>query len=102
MPVEYEALRAWTQQPLIDFLSNRDLGDEGGLCNVIALAGTSWVLFVAFVLTKRYRQQGSRLLLRRRPVVQPIEISVVEDNPGDAKLTAEALRDARILNRFTP
>jgi chemotaxis family two-component system response regulator Rcp1 len=32
--------------------------------------------------------------------VQPIEILVVEDNPGDAKLTAEALRDARILNRI--
>jgi len=32
--------------------------------------------------------------------VQPIEILVVEDNPGDARLTAEALRDARILNRI--
>ena len=32
--------------------------------------------------------------------MQPIEILVVEDNPGDARLTAEALRDARILNRI--
>ena len=30
--------------------------------------------------------------------MQPIEILLVEDNPGDARLTLEALRDARILN----
>ena len=28
----------------------------------------------------------------------PIEILLVEDNPGDARLTQEALRDARVLN----
>ena len=32
--------------------------------------------------------------------MQPIEILVVEDNPGDQQLTVEALRDARILNRI--
>ena len=31
---------------------------------------------------------------------KPIEILMVEDNPGDARLTQEALRDARILNRL--
>ena len=29
---------------------------------------------------------------------EPIEILVVEDNPGDVRLTLEGLRDARILN----
>ena len=31
--------------------------------------------------------------------MQPIEILLIEDNPGDARLTVEALRDARILNQ---
>jgi chemotaxis family two-component system response regulator Rcp1 len=31
---------------------------------------------------------------------QPIEILLVEDNPVDARLTVEALRDARILNHI--
>lgn len=30
----------------------------------------------------------------------PIEILLVEDNPGDVRLTIEALRDARINNRL--
>ncbi len=29
------------------------------------------------------------------------EILLVEDNPGDARLTVEALRDAKVLNRLT-
>jgi len=33
-----------------------------------------------------------------RPV--PIEILLVEDNPGDARLTKEALRDARVRNNL--
>ena len=31
----------------------------------------------------------------------PIEILLVEDNPGDVRLTAEALRDARVRNRLS-
>ena len=31
--------------------------------------------------------------------MRPIEILVVDDNPGDVLLTKEALRDARILNQ---
>jgi two-component system, chemotaxis family, response regulator Rcp1 len=31
----------------------------------------------------------------------PIEILLVEDNPGDVRLTREALRDARIINNVT-
>ncbi len=31
----------------------------------------------------------------------PIEILLVEDNPGDARLTAEALTDAKVLNTLT-
>ena len=30
----------------------------------------------------------------------PIEILLVEDNPGDVRLTTEALRDARVLNKL--
>jgi two-component system, chemotaxis family, response regulator Rcp1 len=32
---------------------------------------------------------------------QPVEILLVEDNPGDVRLTREALRDARILNHIS-
>ena len=31
---------------------------------------------------------------------QPIEILMVEDNPGDARLAEEALRDSRVLNNL--
>jgi two-component system, chemotaxis family, response regulator Rcp1 len=31
---------------------------------------------------------------------EPIEILLVEDNPGDVRLTQEAFRDARVLNRL--
>lgn len=31
---------------------------------------------------------------------KPIEILLVEDNPGDVRLTREALRDARVRNRM--
>lgn len=32
--------------------------------------------------------------------IRPIEILLVEDNPGDVRLTQEALRDSRILNNL--
>jgi CheY-like chemotaxis protein len=32
---------------------------------------------------------------------RPLEILLVEDNPGDVLLTREALRDAKVLNRLT-
>lgn len=32
--------------------------------------------------------------------VRPVEILLVEDNPGDVELTREAFRDARIVNRI--
>jgi two-component system, chemotaxis family, response regulator Rcp1 len=32
---------------------------------------------------------------------RPIEILLVEDNPGDVRLTVEALREGRILNNLT-
>ena len=31
---------------------------------------------------------------------RPIEILLVEDNSGDARLTIEAMRDAKVLNRL--
>jgi chemotaxis family two-component system response regulator Rcp1 len=33
--------------------------------------------------------------------IRPIEILLVEDNPGDARLTREALREARVANRLS-
>jgi CheY-like chemotaxis protein len=32
---------------------------------------------------------------------KPIEILLVEDNPGDVRLTIEALKDARVLNHMS-
>ena len=32
---------------------------------------------------------------------RPIEVLLVEDNPGDVRLTAEAMRDAKVHNRLT-
>ena len=34
-------------------------------------------------------------------VVIPIEILLIEDNPGDVRLTQEALRDGKIINRLS-
>jgi two-component system, chemotaxis family, response regulator Rcp1 len=34
------------------------------------------------------------------PRIRPVEILLVEDNPGDVRLTREALHDARIRNRI--
>lgn len=33
--------------------------------------------------------------------MRPIEILLVEDNPGDVRLTKEALRESRILNKLS-
>lgn len=33
--------------------------------------------------------------------VRPIEILLIEDNPGDARLTREALREGRVANRLS-
>jgi len=32
---------------------------------------------------------------------QPVELLLVEDNPGDARLTQEALRDGKVYNKLT-
>jgi two-component system, chemotaxis family, response regulator Rcp1 len=32
---------------------------------------------------------------------QPVDILLVEDNPGDVRLTQEALRDGKLLNRLS-
>lgn len=34
-------------------------------------------------------------------LVRPVEILLVEDNPGDVRLTVEALKEAKVLNKLT-
>ena len=34
-------------------------------------------------------------------LVRPIEILLVEDNPGDVRLTIEALKEAKVINNLT-
>ncbi len=34
-------------------------------------------------------------------LVKPIEILLVEDNPGDVRLTKEALKEAKVINNLT-
>jgi chemotaxis family two-component system response regulator Rcp1 len=36
-----------------------------------------------------------------RPETRPIDILLVEDNPGDVRLTIEALKEAKVLNKLT-
>jgi two-component system, chemotaxis family, response regulator Rcp1 len=36
-----------------------------------------------------------------KTIFEPVEILLVEDNPADVRLTVEALRDGKILNRMT-
>jgi CheY-like chemotaxis protein len=36
-----------------------------------------------------------------RAVAQPVEILLVEDNPGDARLAMEALKDAKVRNNLS-
>jgi CheY-like chemotaxis protein len=35
-----------------------------------------------------------------RPMLRPVDILLVEDNPGDVRLTQEALREAKVNNRL--
>lgn len=37
---------------------------------------------------------------RKEISVRPVDILLVEDNPGDVRLTKEALRDAKVLNEI--
>lgn len=36
-----------------------------------------------------------------KPAAEPVEILLVEDNPGDVRLTQEAFKDAKVRNRLT-
>jgi CheY-like chemotaxis protein len=39
-------------------------------------------------------------MTRRKGECRPIEILMVEDNPGDVRLTVEALREGKVRNNF--
>ena len=39
--------------------------------------------------------------MERSRNVSPMEILLVEDNPGDVRLTIEALKEAKVLNKLT-
>ena len=36
--------------------------------------------------------------MNETPILHPVEILLVEDNPGDVRLTREALKDAKVAN----
>jgi chemotaxis family two-component system response regulator Rcp1 len=38
--------------------------------------------------------------MRSKAIGKPIEILLVEDNPGDVRLTQEAFKDGKILNKL--
>jgi len=38
----------------------------------------------------------------RRGSCRPIEILLVEDNPGDVRLTNEALKEGKVLSFYVP
>lgn len=38
--------------------------------------------------------------MNSQTVERPIEILIVDDNPGDVRLTAEALKDSKVQNRL--
>jgi two-component system, chemotaxis family, response regulator Rcp1 len=38
--------------------------------------------------------------MRQRPLGRPVEILLVEDNPGDVRLTREALREGKVRNNL--
>jgi chemotaxis family two-component system response regulator Rcp1 len=38
--------------------------------------------------------------MNEEQMVRPVEILLVEDNPGDVRLTLEALKDGKVLNRL--
>jgi len=40
------------------------------------------------------------IIMNRNELGRPIEILLVEDNPGDAELTAEALRQGKVCNQM--
>ena len=39
--------------------------------------------------------------MRTEPIGRPVEILLVEDNPGDVRLTTEALKDAKVANHLS-
>ena len=34
-------------------------------------------------------------------LMKPVEILLIEDNPGDVRLTKEALKEAKVINNLT-
>jgi CheY-like chemotaxis protein len=39
--------------------------------------------------------------MQQSKAVRPVQILLVEDNPGDVRLTIEALKEAKVLNKLT-
>jgi len=38
--------------------------------------------------------------MKKKPLGRPIEILLVEDNPGDVRLTIEALKEGKVKNKL--
>src|SRR5690606_30787974 len=46
------------------------------------------------------RSSTHRRRMSARPLSRPVEILLVEDNPGDVRLTREALREGKVRNNL--
>src|SRR6476620_711376 len=45
--------------------------------------------------------RGRRTSMTAAEIMKPVEILLVEDNPGDVRLTKEALKEAKVINNLT-
>src|SRR5688572_6241275 len=50
--------------------------------------------------SSRYRKKEGRAMAERDTEAPPVEILLVEDNPGDVRLTKEALKEGKVYNNL--
>ncbi len=57
---------------------------------------------IYFTLSKRKKSDSEKMkrYIAQKIETRPVDILLVEDNPGDVRLTKEALKDAKVLNEI--
>src|SRR4030095_2536929 len=48
-----------------------------------------------------HEHRGRRTSMTAAEIMKPVEILLAEDNPGDVRLTKEALKEAKVINNLT-